>query len=632
MSRSYALLIGINEYPMIDPKYRLDACVGDVQLVKTVLTQRFDFAEEDIVELHDAAATQKAILASMQDLVEKAGAEDRVYFHFAGHGSTIPSAEENTTQGTGLDSTIMTHDSGRDKAHPNLDIRDGEIGEWLDALTAKTQNITLVFDCCHSGTITRDPFAATGRSGPAETRSLAELDLPLRPRKSKTRGASNAFVPRSDHYVVISGCRDDEESNEYLLEHEGVSMLHGALTYWLCQSLLASKPGTTYQDVFEGLSLRVNSMFPHQHPQIEGRRNRVLLGTDTVSPLKYFSLTHLTDQGVTLAGGAAHGIEEGSKWAVYPAATNRIADSEPLAHLRVDKLEALTASAKVLDQSGDLAPGARCVQISTPHQIQSLAVDLLSLEQNLQTRIAERIADSTLLNVASTSEIADLKVRAQGALFEIVAKDGTAVAPAHELAQAIDLSRLRENLETLAKARNVQALHNTDSNLQASFVLHCRPKGGNWAQAEDNAEFRSGDSVAFEFTNREQRPLFVALMDIGLTGRVTPFYPPNKASGELVAAGATIKVGFEGNLTLRIPSGYHATSGRETFKAIITTAETDFSFMTQEGTRSVNQLNALQELLSRAGGNKTRDLSDSSAGTETEDWISINRSCELHAS
>ena len=86
--------------------------------------------------------------------------------HYSGHGSQVPDLEGDEPDG--LDETIVPHDSGR--ADPetgigpaNRDITDDEIYERLRKLSAKTDAITLIFDSCHSGTISRDPFGELTR-------------------------------------------------------------------------------------------------------------------------------------------------------------------------------------------------------------------------------------------------------------------------------------------------------------------------------------------------------------------------------------------------------------------------------------------------------------------------------------
>ena len=151
-----ALLIGVDRYPNLDAQYQLSGCVSDARLIGNVLVEHFGFAEQRIRSLHNEAASRAAILAALEQLLADVAQDDVVFVHFSGHGSrrTSASAEE----ATGKDSTIMPSDSGRDPL-PNLDISDDEIGAWLAQLTAKTRAASLLYDCCHSGTITRDPGA-----------------------------------------------------------------------------------------------------------------------------------------------------------------------------------------------------------------------------------------------------------------------------------------------------------------------------------------------------------------------------------------------------------------------------------------------------------------------------------------
>src|SRR4029453_17653296 len=116
-------------------------------------------------------------------------------------------------------------DSGR-SPHPNRDITDDEVYAWISGVTGKTQNLTLVFDCCHSGTITRDVFGAGSRG----------VERPEgAPRPPPDTGPSD-FLPMG-RYVLIAGCADDESSYEHETADDGSVVDHGALTYFLTQEL-----------------------------------------------------------------------------------------------------------------------------------------------------------------------------------------------------------------------------------------------------------------------------------------------------------------------------------------------------------------------------------------------------------
>ena len=93
--------------------------------------------------------------------------------HYSGHGSQMTDIEGDEPDG--LDETSSSRgDSGR-APHENRDIKDDEIYLWLKDLTAKTSNVTLIFDCCHSGTIVRDDFGGEARWVEPDLRPAEQL-------------------------------------------------------------------------------------------------------------------------------------------------------------------------------------------------------------------------------------------------------------------------------------------------------------------------------------------------------------------------------------------------------------------------------------------------------------------------
>ena len=192
MPTKHALIVGVDKYCNIDKKYELSGCVNDAKLIRGILQNYFAFEDSHITELHDEEATRDGILGAMNKLVDRIDTDDIVVFHFSGHGSRRTSPDPG--EGSGKDSTIMTYDSGRD-TKPNLDIVNLELNDWIKRLAAKSKNISMTFDCCHSGTVTRDAFAATVRAAPDDTRSVEDMgiDVDALPEvdKTATRGAKS---------------------------------------------------------------------------------------------------------------------------------------------------------------------------------------------------------------------------------------------------------------------------------------------------------------------------------------------------------------------------------------------------------------------------------------------------------
>ena len=654
MPQKHALIIGIDAYSNLDAQYQLRGCVNDARLVRQVLGEHFGFAQADMVSLHNEEATRARILAQMERLVEVVGADDVVAFHFSGHGSRRTSVSPE--EGSGKDSTIMPSDSGRDPL-PNLDIIDHEINAWLARLSAKTRAISLTFDCCHSGTITRDPFAAQARSAPADERSLEAMGVdPTRLpaiTHSGTRdaGAAIDWLALSDAYVVMSGCRNNELAREFIDEQAGATVRNGALTYFLAGAMVAARPGTTYRDIFDAARIKVNSRFPDQHPQIEGALDRTLYGGENIASFRYVLVAAVGENRITLSGGAAHGLRPGSRWAVYPPATKSLADSTPIATIEIDHVGALVSDARVLSSQSAVLPAARCVELIPALGHLRLKIDLGSLPDSARPQLASAIEGSTLLALADTPDAADIRAyliaprqsAASGdplpqvqqiakASWAIVDRSGAPVMPLHGEDEPELSATLLANLETLARYRNALELDNPDAALAVDFNLYREDGAGGWQLANGaNEVFKAGDCIAFEVVNRQDGPVFVSVLDFGLSGKIQLLYPPNKTS-EFVEAGKSLRIGSgTRRIRLGMPAAFAGERGTETFKAFITTNEADFSWLQQAGTRSATgPRSRLQQLFAAAyQGPSTRDAMIDSEPEPGEDWKALSRAFEL---
>ena len=105
--------------------------------------------------------TGNLIPAELEKLITATKKDDIVLIYFSGHGSSRFDPRSNDPDKK--NETIVPHDSGRIGTDPFNDILDDEIRNTIEQLGAKTSYTTLIFNSCHSGTITRDPDEATAR-------------------------------------------------------------------------------------------------------------------------------------------------------------------------------------------------------------------------------------------------------------------------------------------------------------------------------------------------------------------------------------------------------------------------------------------------------------------------------------
>jgi hypothetical protein len=599
-----ALLIGIDAYPRIRP---LDGCVNDSRLMRSVLVERFGFPEADITQLLDAAATRDAILGAFDALVAATGDGDVVVVHYAGHGSQMRDREGD--EASGFDSTLMPWDTGREPDE-NRDITDDEIHLKLQALAAKTPHITLVVDACHSGTVTRDALGAKTRSVAPDLRPVTALAPSPLPPSRRTRGATGAggWLPLTDSYVLIAGCRDDEESKEYFPPEGGGP--HGALTCFLCHELLKATDRTTYRDVFEATAARVNAYNAVQHPQIEGTADRVVFGVTDLSPAPFVRIAGRDGGVVRLAAGGTLGVTVGSTYTVQPAGTKVPAADTALGEMVVRTVTPFEAEAEITREStaGGIVAGTRAFETAHAFGDDALAVTCIGPEA--QAAFAPALQASARLRPAPPGVAAAIRVHLlaprsavsaadpvpqAGALdaerWAVVDATGALVMP---LKPRGDESTVVRNLEKIARFARTLAADNPapgDLRGRVSVEVLTRQPSGEYVAAAPDADsglpvVNEGQRVRFRITNHHDRPLFVAVVYLGTGCEITVPAHLQLAAG--VSDGSlTGPVTFPPNYPfVDLGDALRGVDSVETVKLFVTGVRVDFSGLAQAGVRA----------------------------------------------
>lgn len=615
--KKLALLVGINSYPHLRASQQLRGCLNDVALMAETLEKVFGFSQEQMTFLRNEQATRDNILDAMNALLTSASTDDIVVFYYSGHGSRVRDREGDEVDG--WDETIMPYDSGR-SPHLFRDITDDEIYLWLVALTQKTPFVTLIFDSCYSGDITRDSFGDTMRGLEAETRPLQELppspihaeQLPLLLDGMREVGSSG-WLPRGQRHVLIAGCRHDENSYETA---QG-ALIYGAMTYALNQELLHIVPNTTYRDAFELMSLRVSSRTnDRQHPQMEGARDREIFGVRDITPLRFVSVKERKGQTVLLAAGQAHGLTAGSQWAIYQrAAKNTLEASSRLGLVEIRTLYGVTAEARILSEAYPeaIAVLARAVEIVHNYDDMRLRIHL---DEEATGQLKRLLVTSSSLQVVETQNDAQVQIylvqpRAQvhafdpipqlGAISEatwaVVGRTGQLVLPPYRQREPGAVSILLDNLEKMARYNNILNLQNLGSQDilcdKLTMSLLKRKPDGSWIEAAVDPErgymtYYDGDAIAIRIINHHSTPVYCCILDMGLTGTITQLYPEPGANKAL-NPGHPLLVGVRpgDEIQLYIPMSTNTGTSfmlkeQETFKLIATTREADFSLFAQD--------------------------------------------------
>ena len=335
-----ALLVGVTKYEHLPVAQHLEGPAHDVQLMRRLLQERYQFPDEGIVTLteNEGNAARRPTRANVERefhrLADQARAGDQVVVMLAGHGSRQPESnppDPVNPEPDGIDEIFLPADvsvwKGPRERVPGA-IVDNEIGAWLRAITAKEAYVWAIFDCCHSGTMTRG-VETVRELPPGILVPEAELDKARRRAaerqgKTRTRGMSPEkpapFVPQqpSDYLVAVYACRPGETTPESMQPPDSLHPeSHGLLTYTLVEILARSaesKTSLTYRELVERLQVRYTGR-PQGSPTplVEGRgRDRIVLGTEQParSPLL---LTRVRD-GYKVNAGDLYGLTPGASW------------------------------------------------------------------------------------------------------------------------------------------------------------------------------------------------------------------------------------------------------------------------------------------------------------------------------
>lgn len=652
----HALLIGIDQYPRFPEENQLRGCRNDVELMADVLDSSFGFSR--IVRLFDGEATRDGILAAMDALVRETEEDDVVVFFYSGHGSRV--YNEHGPSPDGFEETLVPHDSGRREGE-NRDISDREIEEWLFELTAKTAYVTLIFDSCHAGSITRDPLGARMRC--VEPLGAPPCGRSLGPRHGRSgwlasRSLKGQGEVLSERHVLIAACRSHESACE--LKYNEGSRPQGVLTFHLCQELRGTHPEESYRDLFERLAPRVCADYPQQHPQLEGAWDRELFGTGRFEPIRFVPVRDRRKSGslVTLAAGAAHGLTAGSEWAVYPPGT-RHTDARSEAELGrvrlLDRLDPVAARAEILpgERTEEICAGCRAVEVFHDHGEMCWTVAILgdSLSPQRREALESHLEKSRVLRPAENDGSAQARIHFLEPRRPV--HQGDPVPQARDLdepswvvvkgAGELLLGPHRANFPTDELVRDLERCARYHLSLRliqsdtwsevhglVDMELFRRPPRGDWTlvmpSAGEDAVFEEEDCLGFSITNRSQSPIYISVLDFGLTHAVSLLYPV-RGDCKPLAPGRVLEIGKRRNdeIELFLPEGFRGTWGTEYVKLFATTTEADFSSLTQEGVRrnagnsgSHPLADLLRKTLTGYGHRDARRI-------RTSDWTTLTR-------
>jgi pimeloyl-ACP methyl ester carboxylesterase len=625
-TRLFALLVGINTYQAVND---LQGCVNDVEAMRVVLQNRYGVPDDHIRMLTDAQATRSGILQAFNEhLINNADIRrgDQMLFHYSGHGSQMPARPEDY-EPDGFNETIVPHDS---RVGDVYDIEDKTLAALLDELaSAKGDHVTVILDCCHSGSGTRAPEDASGprvRMVPADLRiPPPDLDADLRKPMTRNLRSTGLTAWGGLPYVLLAGCRDNELSYEYAGRLEDSVAQHGALTFFTLKTLQQLPEGATYIELYDRVAPLVNAQYPKQMPQCEGDRNRVIFDGARVQRDPFISVLKIEDVNVTLGAGLVHGMHPGTRLEIYPieVRTTSQIHGDALATVEVTSVTATTARATVIGQpTRPLTAGDRAVIVEQSETGLRQTVRLDCVDDDIHRAALATLRAEILGPEDGKPASAYLRIEDDPGVpvdFFVVARERNVgiysdsdrtsplvepIAITAEHDGAGWFSKVRLALESIVRYRTVLGLSNdTGSALNGKVRLGLRRyvtdasgqhraedlPSGSTSQGGELSVYIDPDTAAdnlyvIDIYNDSDMRVYPTVFTLSPDYSIKQLYPNDGQVDTFgVGGGEPFPIGLAKNtsqLQLSLPDGWD--SCRDYIKAIVTTTPSDLSVLTQE--------------------------------------------------
>ena len=233
---SYALLIGIDEYPHAR---RLQGAVNDVAAMRRMVVSDLQIPGANVQVLVNEQATKQAMLDAFSSLARRSRPGDAVFIFYSGHGWLVSDqdGDESTfNEDERFDEALVPYDAvpwpkeRAYEANPTL-LVDDELARALGPMPGR--RVAVIFDSCHSGSGLRSlPGDEVGRS--------LYTDAPIPPSRFRSLKPRVPSMDMGAQAIFIAAARWRETASD-LGEFEG--RRHGALTASLLRTVGKAGPG-----------------------------------------------------------------------------------------------------------------------------------------------------------------------------------------------------------------------------------------------------------------------------------------------------------------------------------------------------------------------------------------------------
>lgn len=618
----YALLIGIDGYKPNRLYKDLKGCVRDINLVADYLLKTVKIPSERIFRLtsphpevaqtiatKDPEPTYANIVAQFEAITKLAQAGEQVYIYYSGHGGRATTIYPELKGADQEDEGIVPSDIGAGGRY----LLDVELAMLLKRMTDKGLIVTVIMDSCHSGGVTRGDGAIrsgeeTDKTPPNKESSVASREELIANWKIHTGGLDGeiAWVPPANNYVLLAACRPNEYAYEYAFDGKE---RHGALTYWLIQTLATSSTALSFSKLYDRVCAQIQSKFPQQLPMLVGDGTRAVFGNENL-PHHYSVIVSSVDSNqkqITLNAGLAQGLSSGTRFAIYPLnATDFSNRQQQLAIVEIVEVQASKSVAKVLEpqeggievgEESKIEPGAPAVLVAAPVDLvrrvllldnkeagdkeHQLPAELVDKQQEALEKVRQALTGNGWVVEVKAGDT--LKSHYQVA----VGRDGeyeiSSETPLKNLGKPLKIDvphstkTVIKRLVHLSKYQAVQSLDNPDSELSKYVEFEVLDVNRKPFAEASNIVIKQGESMVLRIKNTSSQPLNIAILDLDSTWAI---YKLSIKGNKDIFYPLESKAEIYDTVTTELPDGEAYKQAKETLKLFATRGIAQFDWLT----------------------------------------------------
>jgi len=485
-------------------RYIKSQFAANSQITTLTSTQPKDGACKPIEEDEACWPTYKNIVGLLEEITGKAHKGDLVYIHYSGHGARVKTQLRDNKEE--LHKAIVPLDIACGGKY----LFDFEITSLLDKMVKMGLTVTVVLDCCHSGSAGRGLSDFRGISqidatesaqinaGESDVHRETATPVPQDPPNPTEFHEPNAGRGRTANpwnpqgYELLAACRVNEKAYERCYEN---GLWHGVLTYNLLDSLETGDANLTHGMLHRRLVARVNECSNNQTPVFMGDSQRYFFSSERLDHQYIPTITvKRLDKGyLILDVGAAQGVLVGSELAIYPWDTSDFSDSNRCSTVRATDVYPLEAKAELMGQPAEnrqIEAGFQAIPIKT--LVRGLAVRFLrhlnGTEENKFNQLEKAIESGNkqcrlapFVNVVSgLEESVDYHIGVRNYQYKLL---NTANNPIGHFPSSTDPEPFLRNIWHLARfemCRNLKNLNVPEYLNKFSFTLEADELGNNF--------------------------------------------------------------------------------------------------------------------------------------------------------